>query len=207
VAGQPFIALQLRLLKGCGAKDVLLCVGHLGEQVEEVVRDGSEFGLEVSYSFDPEPLGTGGALRHAIVQLDERFLLLYGDSYLELDYGRISEEFEHSPALGLMVVYRNDGKLDRSNVALDAGYVTIYDKDAVALHHIDEGLTALSRTAVRLLPEAQPADLGQLFDTLIERRQLAAFESRQRFYEIGSPAGLAELRDHLAALAVASSRT
>ena len=87
VAGEPFIVRQLDYLFRQRVRDVVLCIGYLGEMIEAVVGDGSRFGLRVSYSIDgPILLGTGGALRRAAPLLGEAFFVLYGDSYLPVDY-------------------------------------------------------------------------------------------------------------------------
>src|SRR5690349_19498755 len=104
VAGKPFIDHQLTLLQIKGFKRVVLCLGHLGEQVAEVVGDGRRWGLTVEYSYDgPVQLGTAGALRQARSLLGEVFWALYGDSYLNFNYRAVSEYFEREGAdkLGL----------------------------------------------------------------------------------------------------------
>ena len=91
VAGKPFVVRQLEYLRQQGIVRVVLCVGYLGEQIRAVVGDGSALGLEVLYSWDgPQLLGTGGALRHALSALGEQFMVLYGDSYLPIDFRRWS---------------------------------------------------------------------------------------------------------------------
>src|SRR5947208_524923 len=86
VAGEPFLLHQLRLLAANGTEEVVLCVGYLGEQIEQ--RVGLErFGIRIEYSYDaPELEGTLGAIRRALPLLPDRFLVLYGDTYLRLDY-------------------------------------------------------------------------------------------------------------------------
>src|SRR3954462_14370954 len=113
VAGQPFLAHQLRLLKSAGIRKTVLCVGYHGEMIENEFGDGSSFGIEISYSFDgPELLGTGGALRKALPRLAKKFFVLYGDSYLPIDYAEPARTFLASGKLGLMTVFRNDGQRD-----------------------------------------------------------------------------------------------
>ena len=86
VAGRPFVDWLLEKLAADGYEDVLLCIAHLGEQIEEHVGDGSRFGLRVRYSNEgKELLGTLGALRHALPLLEPAFLVTYGDSYLPFD--------------------------------------------------------------------------------------------------------------------------
>ncbi len=201
VAGRPFIDHQLALLRGAGIRRVVLCLGYLGEMVEEHLGDGSAHGMEVAYSYDgPRLLGTGGALRQAAPLLGELFWVLYGDSYLEVDYRGILADFVTRPALGLMTVMRNEDRWDSSNVLFQGGRILCYSKRArtAEMRHIDYGLGLLRGAALGRVPFGQPYDLADLYGELIAAGRMAGFEVSQRFYEIGSPAGLEETRAHLA---------
>lgn len=204
VAGRPFVFHQLELLRDSGIERVVLCVGHLGEMVRETVGDGSRFGVRVDYVFDgPVPLGTGGALRQARMALGPEFFVLYGDSYLEMDYRDAWRAFRKSGKLGLMTVYRNEGKFDVSNVIFREGVIVDYDKTRrdPAMEHIDYGLGLLQAHAFDLVPEGRPFDLADVYRDLVKRGELAGYEVDRRFYEIGSPSGLQETHDYLTARA------
>jgi NDP-sugar pyrophosphorylase family protein len=205
VNGEPFVLHQLRLLRSKGIRRVVLCVGHLGELVQHAIGNGSALGLQVDYSFDgPVLLGTAGAIRNALPNLGDLFFVLYGDSYLPCDYAAIARNFAAAGVLGMMTVFRNEGKWDSSNVEFDAGRILAYSKTSRTprMHHIDYGLGVFRAAAFASLPAGEACDLTELYTDLLERRQLAAFEVRQRFYEIGSPAGLRETSEFLAARAV-----
>jgi NDP-sugar pyrophosphorylase family protein len=195
VAGKPFVVHQLELLRDAGIERVVLCVGHLGERVQAAVGDRFDT-IDVSYSFDGGTLlGTGGALRRALSWLGERFLVLYGDSYLRCDYVAIGSAFTASGKQGLMTVYRNDGKYDASNVAFEAGRILRYDKTTTAgMTHIDWGLGALRASALAGYTDGAKLDLARVYQDLLARDQLAGYEVSERFYEIGSVAGLEETR-------------
>lgn len=202
VAGKPFIVRQLELLRSHGMKRIVLCVAHLAEQIEAVLGDGHALGVEVSYVHDGGALlGTGGALRQALPLLGDRFLVLYGDSYLTCDYADVAHAFERSGKLGLMTVYRNDGRYDASNVVYRDGRIVCYDKSdkSSAMMHIDYGLGGLRSEALAGYAAGQRFDLAAVYRELIAREQLAGYEVLERFYEIGSPAGLAETRALLSA--------
>jgi NDP-sugar pyrophosphorylase family protein len=201
VNGKPFVAHQLRLLHTSGATRIVICVGHLGDAIQEFVGDGRQFGLRVDYSFDgPRLLGTGGALRRALPLLDEHFLVLYGDSYLPCSYAAVQHAFEDAATLGLMTVYRNEGRFDRSNVEFTDGRIVAYDKQVITpqMKYIDYGLGVLDAQAVADLPMDEPTDLTTVYQSLLRIGQLAGFEVVERFYEIGSLAGLADTRRFLA---------
>ncbi|MBP7694125.1 MAG: nucleotidyltransferase family protein [Anaerolineales bacterium] len=200
VNGEPFAVHQLRLLRRQGLTDAVFCIGHLGEQVEAALGDGAAWGLRVRYSPDGGVLlGTGGALRQARPLLGEAFFVLYGDSYLECDFAAVEAAFHAGGRLGLMTVFRNEGQWDTSNVQYEAGEIRRYDKHerTPAMRHIDYGLGVLRAEALAGYPAGQPLDLAVVYQDLLARGQLAAYEVAERFYEIGSPAGLAETRRYL----------
>lgn len=193
VAGRPFVAHQLTLLRSRQITDVVLCVGHFGQQIEAFVGDGQAWGLRVRYSHDgPVLLGTGGALRRARPLLGPAFFVLYGDSYLPCDYAAVGRAFAGSKRLGLMTVFRNDNAFDTSNVLMESGEIVRYDKVSRGreMRHIDYGLGVLAAEALDPYPPGEPFDLSRVYQDLLARGQLAACEVADRFFEIGSPEGL-----------------
>ena len=195
VAGEPFIAHQLRLLRREGIARVILCVGYLWEQIQAYVGDGSQFGLSVEYKVDgPRLLGTGGALRKALDRLGPEFLVMYGDSWLDTAYAPIVEAFRTSGKPALMTVFRNDGRWDRSNVVFADGRLVLYDKRKLLpeMHHVDWGLSVIKAEVLMRHPADTAFDLAGVFTELSVRGELAGFEVATRFYEIGSPEGLRE---------------
>jgi NDP-sugar pyrophosphorylase family protein len=196
VAGEPFFSHQLRLLRQAGFQRIVVCVGYLGEKIVELYGDGSAWGVRIEYSFDgPKLLGTGGALIRALPKLGDAFFVLYGDSYLPIDYGTVGDHFLRSNRLGLMTVYENRGRYDASNVCFEDGEIKIYDKTCRSpnLHHIDYGLGAFQAAAFSGFPRDSVVDLANVQRELVARHQLAGYEVHQRFYEIGSHEGLHEL--------------
>lgn len=212
INGEPFVSHQLRLLRDNGVRRVVLCVGHFGELIERAIGDGSAFSIQVDYSFDgPALLGTAGAIKNALPKLGDSFFVMYGDSYLLCDYAAIAGKFASAGLLGLMTVYRNEGKWDSSNVDFEAGRfgegthdegrILAYSKTARTprMHHIDYGLGVFRAGAFNGVASGEPCDLAELYSNLLLLNQLAAFEVHERFYEIGSPAGLRETTEFLAA--------
>lgn len=196
VAGRPFLAHQLELLHKQGIRRVVLCLGHLGEMVVKEFGDGAAYGMQLEYSFDgPKLLGTGGALRQALPKLGGRFFVLYGDSYLTCPFAPIAEFFERSGKAGLMTVYRNEGRYDTSNVVFRDGEILVYDKRVKLpeMRHIDYGLSLFRAEVFAQYPADEKFDLADVMTQLVARKQLAGYEVPERFYEIGSHAGLAEL--------------
>jgi NDP-sugar pyrophosphorylase family protein len=195
VAGKPFLAHQLEMLHAQGIRKAVLCIGFLGEMIQR--EFGNEAcGIQLEYSFDGEKLlGTGGAIKRALPKLGEEFFVLYGDSYLPVDYAPIAEFFHSSRKPGLMTVYRNEGKFDTSNVVYADGEIKIYDKKQKLpeMRHIDYGLSLFKSSVFEASPVDEKFDLAEVMGKLVREKQLAGYEVPERFYEMGSPAGLAEL--------------
>jgi MurNAc alpha-1-phosphate uridylyltransferase len=195
VAGRPFIFRQLDYLRRQGVVRVVLCVGFLGEQIEAEVGDGSAFGLSVLYSQDwPKLMGTGGALRRALPLLDSQFLVLYGDSYLPINFAAVEQSFLNSGRPALMTVQRNEDRWDKSNVLFQDKVILEYNKRAPTpgMRYIDYGLGAMSAQVLANENETGPFDLADIYHKLSVSGQLAGCEVHERFYEIGSHKGLVE---------------
>ncbi len=205
INGEPFVIHQLRLLRSNGIERVVLCVGHLGNLIQRALGygsnpDHSKLGLQVDYSFDGSSLlGTAGAIRNALPKLGSPFFVMYGDSYLPCDYAAVAHNFSSTGVLGMMTVFRNDGKWDKSNVEFESGEILAYSKTqrTPRMHYIDYGLGVFRAEAFENMPQGEPCDLSEVYSNLLKRKQLAAFEAHERFYEIGSPAGLHETAEFL----------
>jgi MurNAc alpha-1-phosphate uridylyltransferase len=200
VAGRPFLHWQLALLAQQGITQAVLCVGHLGEQIRTAVGDGTGFGLTVRYSCDGETLlGTGGALKQALPLLGTAFFVLYGDSYLPCSFAHVQSAYQASGAPALMTVFRNENRWDTSNVLFRDGTIVEYNKRSPRpdMAHVDFGLGALSAQALAEYPPGAAFDLGDVYHGLARRGALAGLEVRERFYEIGSAAGLAAAEHYL----------
>lgn len=200
VAGRPFIDHQLDLLHRRGIRNIVLCVGHLGEQIEQYIGDGASRGLHIRYSYDGDsPAGTAGAVRWATPMLDDVFWVMYGDSYMDIDYHAILEHFAKSDALGLMTVIRNDDRWDRSNAIFQDGELLRYDKQnrAPKMNYIDYGVQLLRKSAIQRIEIGANSDLSDLYRDLVGEGRMIGYEVTQRFYEIGTPQSLEETRRHL----------
>ncbi len=194
VAGEPFLAHPLRLLRAHGARRVVISVGYRGDLIEEALGDGSRYGLELRYVDDgPDLRGTAGAVRGCLGELGERFMVLYGDTYLRIDYRAVAEAFLVAGTAGLLTVLRNEGRWDTSNTLIAGDRVIAHDKryPTPEMAWIDYGLGAMRADA---LDAAGPDedDLAAVYGALARDGELAAYIATERFYEIGTPAALAE---------------
>jgi NDP-sugar pyrophosphorylase family protein len=205
VRGEPFAFHQLRLLASQGVDEAVYVVGYRGAQIREEVGDGGAFGVRVTYVDEGDELhGTGGALRVALDRgaLAEVFGVLYGDSYLPTELAPIWDAFASAERVALMTVHRNEDRWDRSNAVFEDGAITYYEKGlgtrAPRMKWIDYGFSVLRREVVARLPGDAIVDLADLYRELSSRGELAGYEVSERFYEVGSPEGIADLERHLA---------
>ena len=206
IRGKPFAAYQLAWLARQGVKDVVYCIGYKGEQIVDVVGDGSAWGLRVRYVSEGDDLkGTGGALRLALdtTHLDDAFFVLYGDSFLPIAYPPVMARYAGAARPALMTVLRNDNRWDRSNVVYMPPLVTLYDKkcdeaNRLKMTHIDYGLQVLSRTLVaQRIPAGAVVDLADVLHRLSREGELAGYEVTDRFYEVGSMAGIEDFSGYV----------
>ena len=200
VAGEPFIAHQLRLLKDNGISRVVICAGYLGEQIEDFVKDGSASGIKTAYSFDGQKLlGTGGAVKKVLDLLGDYFFVMYGDSYLCVNFSRVSEYFCRQDKPGLMTILKNNNRWDKSNITYKNGAIIKYDKQNPDgdMEYIDYGLSLFKKEAFLIREYPEVFDLKILYQDLIADGRLIAYEVRERFFEIGSLKGLEETDKYL----------
>jgi NDP-sugar pyrophosphorylase family protein len=199
VAGEPFLIHQLRLLAAHGAREAVICVGYRGEAIESRIGE-LQFGVRIAYSYDSPGLdGTLGAVRRALPLLGERFLVLYGDTYLRLDYRAVSRAWRRSGLPALMVVLRNEGRWDTSNAHYEHHRVLAYDKHQpqVDMDWIDYGLGGLLAGALHSVGDSE-SDLAALYSELARRGELYGHPASERFYEIGTPDAIEEAEAFLA---------
>jgi len=193
VASEPFLAHQLRLLARHRLRDIVLCVGYLGSQIEAVFGDGRQHDVRLRYSYDgPQLRGTAGALRQALPLLGKSFLVLYGDSYLDIDYSAVSRAFVESNTVALMTVMENSHGTEPSNVWFNDRRILAYNKKKPEpqMNHIDYGLSAFR---AECFADCEDSDLSDLQSALAMKGALAGFEVTTPYYEIGSPSGLMAL--------------
>ena len=200
INGKPFIEHQLALLKKQGIMDVIICVGYLGEKIEEFVGNGKKFGVNVKYSYDGDKLlGTAGAIKKALPLLSEHFFVMYGDSYLPIDLKKVSDFFEDNNKQALMTVMENNDRWDKSNVIFNGNKIIKYDKNNIIpeMKFIDFGLGMMNKKCLNNLRENEIFDLADIYKDLIDKGELLGYEVKERFYEIGSLKGIEEFKNYI----------
>ncbi len=199
VWGEPFLEYQLELLKRGGIKDIVLCISHMGEQIERHFGNGRKYGVNIKYSVEDKLLGTAGALKKAEALLNDIFFTMYGDAYLFLDFPAAMHYFKSQNKLALMTVYKNYNQYDRSNTTVEGNLVKKFSKKERTedIVYIEYGANIFRKEALKMIPENQFHSLDEFFPRLIEMEELLAFEVKERFYEIGSPQGLKEFEEYI----------
>lgn len=200
IAGKPFIYYQLNYLKKQGIENIIICIGNLGELIQNYVGNGSAWGLNIEYSHDgPNLIGTGGAIKKALPLVDENFFVLYGDSYLPIGYKMVEQAFLKSDKMGLMTVYKNNNEWDRSNVIYKNCVITEYNKINVnpEMNYIDYGLSVLNKRSFKIFNNIETFDVSELFGKLAELGQLEGYEVYEIFHEVGSINGISNFNKYL----------
>jgi len=208
VAGKPFLQWQLELLRDGGVGRSLLLVAYLGEQIEKHFGSGNEIGCQIEYAYEPEPLGTGGALKNAESKLQEWFLLVNGDTYLAIDYASLARDFIGAKCSAMIVAYEKPEKATAEipasrlpgnlKLRVDGSVAAYQKKNAEDWRQIDAGVIALKREILQMLPAGRKCSLEEeIFPQLIARGEMRAWVTREPFYDMGSPAGLAALEKKL----------
>jgi len=200
IHGKPFLEYQINSIKKHDIKNIILCVGHLSEKIEQYFGNGSKFGVKIRYSYDGDkPLGPIGALKNAEPLLNDEFFIMYGDSYLSVDFQKVYKFFTKNNKPACMVVYKNQDKYDKSNLIIKNKLAVGYgkkdrNKDMI---YIDYGTSILNKTTLDLVPKNKMFSTGDFFSKLIKRNEILAFEATERFYHIGNPESLEEFRRYI----------
>jgi len=200
IKGKPFIIHQLNYLKSQGIQNIVLCIGHLGHMIQSLIGNGQALGLDIQYSLDGDRLlGTGGAIKKSLYLVGENFFVLYGDSFLPINYKDVEEAYLLSKKNALITIVKNNNQWDKSNVEFESGKLIEYNKHHPnqRMHYIDYGLSVLNQSIFNTYHENEPFDLSDLYHKLSLHQHLAGFETFERFYEIGSQDGLKETEDYL----------
>jgi len=203
VLGKPFLEHELEMLSHHGIKNIVLSVGYLGEHIKDYFGDGSKKGLNIKYSLEEKPLGTGGAIKLAYNLLMDEFFVVYGDSYLLIDYQEFYAFFKASKKIGAMVAYdnKNGGVAVPFNISIDKNrLVTMYKKNSndKNLHLVDAGVLAFKKTVLDLIPNQKTISLEEkILPGLIKQRELISFVTHQKFYDIGLPNKAKEFEEYI----------
>jgi len=192
INGKPFLQHQIELLKKHDFDEIILCIGHLGEQIKNYFGDGTKFGINIKYSKDNQ-LGVIGAIKNAEPLLRDNFFMMYGDSYLpHLDFNNMYQKYQNQDKLALMSIWKNNNKTDKSNIKIKNGLVTNVGEPNS--DYVDYGAIVLNKKILELIPPNKPFSTKEFWKKLTSKKQLGIYEVKKRLYHIGNIDGLKELR-------------
>src|SRR3954464_14530767 len=170
---RPFIRFMIDWLHGHGVDDIVMSCGHLASGVRSVLGDGSALGIRLRYVEEPEPLGTGGALKHAEALLDERFLMLNGDVLTDIDITAQLAHHAETGARATLALYPVEDPSAYGLVRTDGGgavteFVEKPAPDQIDTNNISAGVYVLERSVLSLLEPGQPASIERdVFPALV----------------------------------------
>ncbi len=202
VNGKPFLEYELSLLKSNGITDFVICLGYLGNLIQEYFGNGDKFGIRIDYCYDGDkPMDVIGALKRAEPLLHDRFFMTYADCYLRADYAIAMQELEKSKKMAMMLVFKNHNKYGTSDVEVFEGRVINYNKKVQTSNmiYINYGVTVLRRDSLKIVPADTAYGEEEFFGKLIRDGQLIAHVVGERFYEIGTIQSLSEFKDFVSA--------
>ena len=204
VHGKPFFHYPLQVLKRQGFRRFVFCVGFKADPIQKYFEDGKKYQIQIRYVHDGEqPVGTGGALKRALPLLDENVMAIYGDSYIDFEYTKLIDQYDHlkrsDDIAAVMSVMKNKGRWGKSNASLKANGRLRYDKGhpSADMEYIDFGATVLNKQAVANRLQDGYCDLADTYKELGDQDRLGGFEVKERFYDIGTPESLQEFRNFI----------
>ena len=195
IKGKPFLEYQLEDLKRQNVKDILLCVGHLSEHIQDYFKDGEKFGLNLTYSHDGDKaLGAIGSIKNAEEKLEDVFFTLYGDSYVFLNYKELYNHFNRQNQNAMMTVFQNNNKYDKSNIILNRENMILQysGEKKPEMIYIDYGVSIFRKKVFDQIPKDTFYSTKDLYTNLVNQKQLQGYKVKKRFYHIGTPEALNE---------------
>jgi NDP-sugar pyrophosphorylase family protein len=198
INGKPFIYYQLKLLRKKGIKEVILCIGYLGAQIKKYVGNGKKFNLNVIYSYEKKLLGTGGAVKNAFPLIKKNFFIMYGDTYLPINFIKIKNKYIKLKSKALITIYKNKKNLDKSNVYFNGKNILYNKKNYLKkMKYIEYGVSIFNKEIFKFFEKRKKFDLSDLFYFLSKKKLLNYYLIKKRFYEIGSISGLKDSKKYL----------
>ena len=203
---KPFLFYQLKLLEKNGFENIVISTGFLSSQIEKYVNlIKNKLKNKISFSDDgKQTLGTGGAIKKALPKLSNNFFVIFGDSYLDINYKYIYYRFMKVNKLGLMTVYKNNNFNDPSaeglsDVEIKNKKIILYDKKKKNknMKYINYGITILNKKVFENWIFPKRMDLQKINQKLINNNELAFTIIKKKFYEIGSKKGIKLTNNYL----------
>ena len=190
VGGRPFLEYLMNFLKTYGITDVILCLHYLAERVSEYFGDGTNFGLRIKYSVEKEPLGTAGAIKNVEDFLDESFLVLNGDTYMDLNLQEMLSFHRNKKALGTIALVKVKDPLRYGvvNVSEDRRITSFSEKAYANEGYVNAGVYIFEKRILDYIPNHVKVSLErEILSKLLNDERLYGFLSEGYFIDIGVP--------------------
>ena len=203
VAGKPVLQHQIECLKQQGISDIILTIGHLGDQIQSFFGDGQTFGVRIRYVREEIPLGTAGALYYLKELLKEDFLLINGDLIFDVDLHRMMAFHHACKAMATLLVHPNDHPYDSGLVVADddgcvRSWLTKEDKRVWYQNCVNAGIHVLSPQLLCGLTEAKKTDLDrEILRPQIPQGRVFAYRSPEYVKDMGTPERIKEVERDL----------
>ena len=179
VDGKPLLEYQVEKLKTYGIKKIVMIVGHLGEKIVDHFKDGKEFGVEIDYIFEKEPLGTAGAFYYLKDKIDAKdFMLVFGDVFFDMDFDRMEDFHFKNSALTTLLAHPNGHPYDSDLIQTDdTGRVIGFDskhnvRDYWYDNMVNAGMYIINKRLLDLVKEPVKTDFEK--DILANQVKLGA---------------------------------
>ena len=193
---KPFLYWQLLKFENEGVKKVLLCLGYKNKQIISFLKKIKFKKLKIKIISEKKPLGTGGAIKNCRKYLEPKFMITYGDSWLDFDLRKLNGKFNLQSKENLITVIRKEKvKPHKANLLIKKNKIIKYDKNSVNFNFVDYGFMILSKKTLNNLKEHK-FDLSLIISNLIENKNIKLIKIEKKFYEIGSLKGIQEFKNY-----------
>jgi histidinol-phosphate phosphatase family domain/HAD-superfamily hydrolase, subfamily IIIA len=195
VDGKPLLEYQVEALKEYGIKKIVMIVGHLGEKIMDHFKDGKDFGVDIDYIVEKEPLGTAGAFYYLKEKIDAKdFLLIFGDVFFDIDFDRMEDFHFKNEALTTLLAHPNGHPYDSDLIQTDDnGKVIGFDsknnvRDYWYDNMVNAGMYVINRKLLELVKEPVKIDFEKdiLANQVKNGANIYAYHSPEYVKDVGT---------------------
>lgn len=202
IKDKPFIEYQIKYLQNQGIRDLVLCVGYKHEQIIDYFKDGSSISMKIEYSIEKEPLGTGGAIKNALDLLQDDFLVMNGDTIVNIQYSDIYEFHNFRKADVTMVLVKVHDNSRYGSVAIDDNnnIISFMEKNISSnISLVNAGIYIMKKNSINWndLPKVFSLE-KDLFPKLVSSKTFVGYKCESFFIDIGIPKDLKRLESEIA---------
>ena len=190
ILDNPFLEHQINLLKKQGIKDIILCLHYLADQIHDYFKDGRDFGVNIEYSIEETPLGTGGAIKAIEKYIEDTFIVMNGDSYTDINFNDLVKYHKINGNKYTLVGIDAEKAKSKGNIQLrDTKIVRFLEEEKmIEAKFVNAGVYIFEPSIFEEIPENTRIQLEtSIFPRLASRMELDFYEARGYFIDIGIP--------------------